>query len=192
VIHDPTKALHRVMWALAGLCALCVLLGLTCQAHATRLPNRWERRAVETAIRYCKRGTDPWMLLEVLRVEERAGIPPSMRGIILSTAIGEAACEPRAYNKRENAHGLTQIRPRWWTCSGDLFHPLVSAECWLARVVTLANGKARRRCPRSRWVTAEAWASQGWSHPRWPVDWYCDAITGHMMRLNVWRERWGR
>lgn len=182
----------RILWIITAVTVLATLAGLTCDARADEVtPTPWERQAVETALPYCVRGTDPYMLLSILRLEEYALLPKHMRGIVLSTAIGEAACNPKAYNKRENAVGLMQLRERWWTCPGvEYDDPKGAVSCWLNRVVRLALSKAKRRCPRTRWTAAEAWTSQGQAHPKWPTNYFCLAETGHVKRLLRWQAKW--
>ena len=161
-------------------------------------PDELERRIVDRALR-CVRmkvPADPMFLLDMLRFEERAGVPRSLRGMLLAAACSESGFDPAAegdYKRGEAmAVGFVQQWPWWERHYGfDRRDPVLAAEFWLVHVYDQLE-KTRRRCGRRLrgerlWVTAWVRAVRS---PR--EDGRCHQVPKHYERLNRWRKNWWR
>ena len=154
-------------------------------------PSLEERVIVEQAMT-CRnaRAPDPWFLLSVLRLEEAANVPDSMRGITLSTGCVESGYYPRAlgdcnygYGKCM-AKGFAQLWPWWERRYGvDRFNAHHSVETYLFHV-TRQLKKTRRICKHKGeklWRTAEARAVRSGGKKR------CGESTAHYRLLKKWK-----
>jgi hypothetical protein len=161
-------------------------------------PNELERRIVDRALR-CVRmkvPADPIFLLDMLRFEERAGVPPSLRGMLLAAACSESGFDPGAEGDdrkgKAMAVGLLQMWPWWERHYGiDRRDAIQAAETWLVQVYDQLK-KTRRRCGRrlrgeKLWVTAWVRSVRA---PR--KDGRCHQVPKHFERFNRWRKNWWR
>ena len=151
-------------------------------------PTERQRAIIGVAARGCElqrrvSALDPWTALLLLRVEEEAGVPADMRGVLLATWCGEAAyrLEPGA-GDGGRAVGILQLQ-RWHAeaCGGMALRddPEASARCYLRRVARLVPRATRACGKRAAWAAAEAWAAQGQRG-------YTCRESGHVARLRQW------
>jgi hypothetical protein len=152
-------------------------------------PTLDERVVVERALYDCPRATpgaaDPWMLLDMVRLEAAAGVPDQVRGVILAAACMESGYRADAIGDSGKAVGLLQLWPwaaqRWGVDRDD---PHAAAAFWLWRLVK-SSDTARRRChARSTW---ERWRAAGAYAVRSPKDDRCRETTSHFRLLRRWR-----
>lgn len=155
-------------------------------------PPSLEERLVVSALREaCPHDgphVDPWAVLALVRLERVLGVDEWRPGLLagvwcveagfrVETSTGERILGDYR-DGRPMAEGPMQLWPvtRSW-CGGTRAapHDLVwSARCWVARVEAVL-AKARRKCPRHPWRTAEAAVSNvrkyGWDCRRGSRHW---------------------
>lgn len=119
-------------------------------------------------------GATPWLVDELLHLEQLAGVPDELRGMSLAAACHESRFSPRviAGTKRGDggkARGMLQMWP--WAerycglgtppmCGEGMHDPVRQAACWLGNVRRLVDRARREGCARP-WVAAHAWAASG-------------------------------
>lgn len=146
---------------------LILLLLLPLPATGWEMPSEQERMLVEKASR-CKRAKqapDPFLLLKVLRTEQRAGVPKRLRGMTLAAACHESGFDRSATGDREFspknrplAKGFYQMWP-WWEQAYGIVRgdPLRATEAWLAHIrkqVDKVPALCGRRGTRRTWIIA--------------------------------------
>lgn len=143
-----------------------------------------EYQLVQLALDHCDnaRGDrlDVWLALRLLRLEEDAGLPASMRGVTLAAWCGETSyssgygddCKRWGCDGAE-AVGILQMHAgaMWdWCGRPDRRDPEGAASCWLARIRYLSTGNREagnynrgraKRCGSDAWRAAELWVSAG-------------------------------
>ncbi|TNF36619.1 MAG: hypothetical protein EP329_05015 [Deltaproteobacteria bacterium] len=153
-------------------------------------PTEEERRIVEYAMYHCDnaaaRYAKPFVMLELIRVEEDYGIPDELRGVTLAAWCSEAAYQLDAVvGDGGSAIGILQLHPQLASLCGnpDLRHdPIASAQCWLWNLRRIYD-KASRRCrPKRAWKAAELWLSQGGQKSGYS----CKRVSSHVARLEQW------
>ncbi len=163
-------------------------------------PSTLERRIIDRALG-CRRmrrsrKADPLFLLDMLRLEESAAVPRSLRGMILAAACSESGFEPDARGDHKKgkpkAIGVLQLWPWWERHYGiSRLNPMQSGEAWLTHIL-VQKDKAKRRCGRRLrgerlWTTAWIRAVRA-PHPTGR----CGQTPKHYVRLNQWRRSWWR
>lgn len=158
-------------------------------------PTAKERQIIDRAMQCSNaREPDPWLLWQLLEIEERAALPPELAGLTLAAACTESGYNPTARGdcKRGKcrARGMFQLWP-WWVkryrISRD--NPLASAVAWLAHVVRQVP-KTRKACPRltgaALWRAAQVRAVRAPRGPR------CNQRSLHWKRWRRWRATLGK
>lgn len=165
-------------------------------------PTRLERRIIEQAAKRCPnarwRPVDPWRLWRLLEHEERAGMPASVRGLVLAAACQESGyVEDGRRGDGGRARGLLQLWPwysdRYGVDRGDDDH---SAEVWLLHLVRQLPGtervcrrvgkRWRESASQALWRRASARAVRSHRRTR------CNESTGHWRRLLRWQRAMAR
>ncbi len=159
-------------------------------------PNELERRIIDRALRCVRmrKPADPLYLLDLLRLEESAGVPRRIRGMVLAAACSESGFDPEATGDprggRRMAVGVLQQWP-WWErhFQFDRTNPMRAAEFWLAHIMDQIP-RSRRLC--GRHLKGEKLWHRAWVHGvRGPKKGgRCDEISKHYLRLNRWRRNW--
>ena len=153
-------------------------------------PTEEERRIVEFAMYHCDnaaaRYAKPFVMLELIRVEQDYGIPDELRGVTLAAWCSEAAYQLDAVvGDGGEAIGILQLHPQLASLCGapDLRHdPIASAQCWLWNLRRI-HEKASRMCrPKNAWKAAELWLSQGGKKSGYS----CKRVSSHVARLQQW------
>ena len=99
-------------------------------------------------------GVDPWLGLELLHVEELAGLD-DYRGMLIAKACFESRGSASAVGDGGKAIGLLQLWP-WAEVTTDRRHPVGSAYVYLGALLD-GMKRARRHCPDARRVFRLAW-----------------------------------
>ena len=174
--------------------ALVALLGSPAAMSIDDEPSDLERRIIDQAAR-CPNAkiVDPWLVWQLLEVEERAGLPVELRGLVAAAACTESGYNATArgdcVGRRCRAVGVLQLWP-WWTRRYDVDRedPIPSAEAWLAHVVRQLP-KAAKACPRAKglrlWRVAQVRAVRAAGKKR------CGERSLHWRRLARWSRAMG-
>ena len=133
---------------LGALIATLLLLS-SAQARAWEPPSYDERMMIEHAMSDCNRvrvTPDPFLLLDLLRMEGLLGVPWHHRGMILAAACKESGFNPNAegdhrFSKTNTpkAIGIVQMWP-WWTREPPYGYgvnrrdPRQAGEAWLTHI----------------------------------------------------------
>ena len=147
--------------------------------------------AVRAAALKC--GATPWLVAEMLHLEQLAGVPAELRGMSLAAACHESRFSARVLSgtKRGDdgkARGLLQMWP--WAkrycgldapdqCGAGMHDPVRQAECWLGNVRRLVRVARQSGCA-DPWVAAWAFAASG------PKGYRCRAPR-HLSVLKRWQ-----
>ncbi len=157
-----------------------------------------ERLIIEEALT-CKnqrgRNTDPMFLLELLRMEKRAGIPESVRGMSLAAACCESGFNPNAkgdhkFSKRGKPKAIGLFQQWSWVerhYGIDRTNPYQAAEAWLFHIVRQIP-KTKKKC---RWSGERLWVTAWVRAVRAPdPGGRCYQRPRHYRLLKKWRKRW--
>jgi len=121
---------------------------------------------VDQALHDCKytgnRAVDEKLLWTLIEAEQRHGVPPELRGMLLAQACGESGFNPNARGDyrdgRPQAIGLFQMW-RWWESSYDIVRtdPAQAADAHMKHILRVLK-KVKKRCrwrtTRKQWVAA--------------------------------------
>jgi len=159
-------------------------------------PTEEERRIVEYAVNNCDnaaaRYAKPFVMLELVRVEEDYGIPEELRGVTLAAWCGEAAYQLDAVvGDGGAAIGILQLHRHLASLCGDpeLRHdPIASAQCWLHHLRRIHKKSSRMCRPKNAWKAAELWLSQGGQKSGYS----CKRVSSHVARLELWHRALAR
>jgi len=159
-------------------------------------PTEEERSIVEVAMYNCDnaaaRFAKPFLMLELVRVEEDFGVPDELRGITLAAWCGEAAYQlDRVVGDDGEAIGILQLHPQLTALCGtpDLRHdPIASAQCWLWNLRRIYQKSSRMCRPKNAWKAAELWLSQGGKKSNYS----CKRVSSHVARLEQWQRTLAR
>jgi hypothetical protein len=99
-------------------------------------------------------GVDPYLALELLHVEDLAGLT-AHRGMLVAKACFESRGNPEAVGDGGKAIGLLQLWP-WAEVTTDRRHPIGSAYAYLGALLGGVK-RAKRHCPGARRVFRLAW-----------------------------------
>ena len=99
-------------------------------------------------------GVDPWLGLELLHVEDLAGLTVN-RGMTISKACFESRGNPRAVGDNGKAVGLHQLWP-WAEVVVDRTNPVGSAVTLIGAIFG-AMKRTRRACPKVRRLFRLSW-----------------------------------
>ena len=155
-------------------------------------PTDVERQIIDEAVRCPNaKSVGPWLVWQMLEAEETAGVPQSLRGLIVAAACTESGFYARARGDckagRCRARGVLQLWP-WWSRRYriDRDDPMQSARAWLAHIVRQIP-KTRRVCSRVKgrdvWLVAQVRAIRSAGQKR------CTQRSLHWKRLKRWQRR---
>lgn len=99
-------------------------------------------------------GVDPYLVIELLHVEELAGLEDH-RGMLAAKACFESRGNPEAVGDGGKAIGLLQLWP-WAEATTDRRHPVGSAYAYLGALLG-GMKRAKRHCPGARRLFRLAW-----------------------------------
>ena len=135
-------------WHAAYVADHCARCPECCTTQEQVLLEYYVERAVDM-------GADEDVARELLHVEELAGIPSRLRGMVLAKASHESRFNPRAIGDNGKAVGLLQLWPWAMQFIRDRTDPIASAHVFLGRLVTTER-TVHRYCPnvRDRWKLA--------------------------------------
>lgn len=108
---------------------------------------------IEEAI---KKGATRGLAEDLLHVEELAGIPTRLRGMVLAKASHESRFNPYAIGDNGKAVGIVQLWPWAEQFIHDRTDPIASAHVFLGRLVTTER-TVHRYCPGVRDTWRLAW-----------------------------------
>lgn len=166
-------------------------------AEEVRPPDELERRIIDRALKCprMRRAPDPQFLLDLLRIEERAGVPRALRGMVLAAACSESGYNPQARGDRDRqgrprAIGILQQWP-WFehAYKFDRLDPIAAAEAWFNHIHSHLPG-VRKQCgsrldPETLWV--KAWVTAVLAPKKGGR---CHQTPKHYIRLKQWRPAW--
>lgn len=120
---------------------------------------------------------DPFAVQELLHLEEQAGLPVAVQGILPATWCVEASMRTPERLRGDHGEAWGPFQMHGWLrnlCRGmDADNLFEAARCYLERVVNM-EPKARTKCPNTSWIVAENvtanWPRYGWS---------CVAMSDH-------------
>ena len=146
------EAERRALRVAVGLAALVLALfvGMCELAHPAGLSH--DRMVIERAAA-C--GVDPYLVRELLHVEDLAGIGGGWRGMVAAKACFESRGNADAVGDGGKAIGVLQLWP-WAERTTDRRHPVGSAVAFLGAVLA-AMPRTRRACPGVRRVFWLSW-----------------------------------
>ena len=135
-------------WHAAYIADSCARCPECCTTQEQVLLEYYVERAVSM-------GADEDLAKELLHVEELAGIPSRLRGMVLAKASHESRFNPRAIGDNGKAVGLLQLWPWAMQFIHDRTDPVASAHVFLGRLVTTER-TVHLYCPkvRDRWKLA--------------------------------------
>lgn len=141
---------------------------------------------VERAMDACPygRGADPYVIQQLLEIEEQAGLPSHASNILPSVWCVEASMRNPGRLRGDHGEAWGPMQIHGWLrrlCPGmDADNTLEAARCYMERIVVV-EPKARKRCPDDSWEVAENITAN------WPrYKWRCKARSEH------WSRRWKR
>ncbi len=162
-------------------------------------PTALEARIIERALKCVRmrKEADPAYLLDLLRTEEKAGVPAALRGMVLAAACSESGFEQDAKGDRHfdkkgqpRAIGVLQMWS-WYEKAYDVDRtdPLAAADAWLAHIKSKLE-PTQKRC--GRHLKGSALWVKAWVHAvRAPkAGGRCDETPKHYIRLQRWRKSW--
>jgi len=187
--------------------AYVLLMGLTTPSTAytyhlaSPFDVTFEERVIIDEALTCKnqrgRQTDPLLLLEILRMEVRAGIPESIRGMSLAAACSESGYNPNAegdhkFSKKRRALAIGLFQQWPWVEKHygiDRRNPYQATEAWLFHIVRQVP-KTKKKC---RWKGERLWVTAWVRAVRAPdPGGRCYQRPKHYRRLKRWRKRWSK
>lgn len=166
----------------------------------TTLAETGLEKAILDKAMTCPKGThtpDRQFLLGLLQLEERHGVPPTLRGMVLAAACVESGYDPDAegdhkFSRRHKpkAIGILQQWP-WWEHAPYYVNrrdPMAAADAWLVHVAKQVPSVQKRCIGRdTEGVWLNAWV-QAVRAPK--VGGRCGQIVSHYHLLQQWRKSW--
>jgi len=165
-----------------------------------QIMNCWRGKGIKTGVNNV---TDPFVVLQVLRLEKDYSIPEEYRGIIGAAWCWEAAMRIKPKPGDEgHSHGPFQMQEWfWWTCrlpmtDSVIFNIPVAMSCYMGMLDKFLNDNT---CP-GNWARAEAMAANAPKYgsisrgrasfikePKKKREAYCSVKSLHWDELERWQ-----
>ena len=123
-----------------------VLLAAPVRMHLLETWAEHQDRLIIEAGAGC--GVDPFLALELLHIEELAGLPARFRGLLVGKACTESRGQADAVGDGGKAVGMFQLWPWFVRAYGvDRLDPIASAHAYLQAIWVSFDHFVGRKCP---------------------------------------------